>query len=235
MPTLPHVALPSLAVVLAVVLVVGATGCADDFIEPTCDGELNMVVKGRVRGLDVDIESLKVTGQVHRSRFYLSFPAPDSPLPENQGAWLIDFGRNPLGGADSTATLRDSMDDWFVQKGGPRPFWATSKDQGSPCDPRRGALCGGFGADPDGTGDLERDQSNDVERYHRFIEGEEGVGAGTIDFEILSSEVWKAAFDVTIDADEREPTIPGGNLQGCFYGLLVQQGDHHSFAAPPSK
>ncbi len=230
----PALALP-LALALALALAASATGCADDFIEPTCDGELNTVVKGNVRGLEVDVESREVAGQIQFHRFYLAFPAPESALPENQGNWLIDFGRNPLGGVASSATLRDNMNDWFVQTGGPKPFWVTSKDQGVACEIRRGSLCGGFGADPDATGELERDQSNNVERYHRFVEGDEGVGAGNVEFEVMDSEVWKATFDVTIDADEREPTILGGNLKGCFYGLLVQQGDHHEFAAPSSK
>lgn len=212
-----------------------STGCAEDFIEPDCSGELNTVVKGAVRGLEVDIESREVVGAVLFSRFYLAFPAPESAAPENQGNWLIDFGRNPLGGVSSSQTLRGSLNDWQSQQGGPLPFWLTSRDQGVDCDVRRGNLCGGFGADPDGTGELEREQSNNVERYHRFVEGDEGTGAGHIAFEELSSEVWKATFDVDIDADEYEPTTLGGNLKGCFYALLVQKGDRHQFAAPTSK
>ena len=227
----PALALP-LALALALALAASATGCADDFIEPTCDGELNTVVKGNVRGLEVDVESREVAGQIQFHRFYLAFPAPESALPENQGNWLIDFGRNPLGGVASSATLRDNMNDWFVQTGGPKPFWVTSKDQGVACEIRRGSLCGGFGADPDATGELERDQSNNVERYHRFVEGEEFVGAGTLRFDKLTPEEWKASFEVEVDWDERDDIMPGGRLEGCFHAVLVPQPDHRAFARP---
>lgn len=222
--------------VLPFALLVLLGGCADDFIEPDCSGHLNTVIKGQVRGLEVDIESREVAGALTDDRMYLAFPAPESALEENQGNWLIDFGRNPLGGvATLTTTLLKSMDDWHSQTGGPKPFRTTSRDQGVACEVRRGEFCGGFGADPNGDGVLAPEQTNNVERYHRFIEGEEGVGSGSVAFDILKSEELKATFDVRIDADELEPTILGGQLKGCFYALLVRQQSRHNFAAPTTK
>ena len=220
----------ALAAVAALSL--ASVGCADDFIVATCDGALNTVVKGKVRGHDVDVESLEVVGTLARDRFQLSFPAPDSAPAEHRGQWLLDFGFNPLGGTQTTATLIDNMVDWHAQEGGPKPFWLTSRDSGIPCDPQRGSLCGGFGVDPDGTGFLERDQSNDVERYHRFVEGEEFVGAGTLRFDKLTPEEWKASFEVEVDWDERADIMPGGLLQGSFHAVLVPQTDHRAFAQP---
>ncbi len=218
-------------------LVSGAAGCADDFIEATCDGELNTVVKGSVRGLEVDIESLEVVGSLDKDRFYLAFEVPAAArVSMTSGGivptWLLDFGFNPLGGTASSATLSDNMAKWYGQTGGPKPFWITSRDSGVPCDPLRGSLCGGFGTDIDSSGELERERSDNDERYHRFIEGEEFVGAGTVNFEVLTPEEWKATFSVTIDADELEPTIPGGKLEGCFHTLLVPRGKTREFASP---
>ena len=212
---------PTKASAVVVTLSLAWVGCADVCSVATCDGALNTVVKGRVRGHDVDVETLDVVGTLARERFQLSFPAPDSAPPEHRGRWLLDFGFNPLGGTQSTATRIDNMVDWYSQQGGPLPFWLTSRDSGVPCDPQRGSLCGGFGVDPDGTGFLERDQSNDVERYHRFVEGEEFVGAGTLRFDKLTPEEWKASFEVEVDWDERDDIMPGGSLEGCFRAVLV--------------
>ena len=232
----PLVRARALALSLALSSLTVGAGCADDFIEPDCSGHLNTVIKGNVRGLEVDIESRKVAGAVEFGRFYLSFPAPESGLSENRGNWLIDFGRNPLGGVQSSATLQENMNDWYTQGGGPKPFSVTSKDQGVACEVRRGALCGGFGVDPDSNGKIVRgEQTNFEERYHRFVEGDEGVGSGFIDFEILETEAWKATFEVEIDADLDEATTLGGKLAGCFYALLVQAGPVDTFGVPTTK
>lgn len=225
--------LPHTSWVLAI-LGLSAAGCADDFVEATCDGALSTVIKGEVRGLPVDVEALDVAGALARDRFHLSFTAPTSLKSENIGDWLLDFGFNPLGGTSSSATLQNLMRRWQDQRGGPKPFFTTSADPGLPCEPDRGALCGGFGVDTDRSGDLERDESQDEERYHRYVAGEQGVKSGTgwVEFDRMTNEEWKARFDVSIDWDERSPTIAGGRLKGCFHTLLVPKGDLREFAAP---
>ncbi len=229
MPSLRRIRISALVAALSLAW----AGCADDFIVATCDGALNTVVKGRVRGHDVDVESLEVVGTLAGDRFQLSFPAPDTAPAEHRGQWLLDFGFNPLGGTQTTATLIDNMVDWHSQEGGPMPFRLTSRDSGVPCDPQRGSLCGGFGVDPDGSGFIEPEtQTLGKERYHRFVEGEEFVGAGTLRFDKLTPEEWKASFEVEVDWDERDDIMPGGRLEGCFHAVLVPQSDHRAFARP---
>ena len=209
-----------------------ALGCSDDFIEAGCDGALSAVVKGEVRNLPVDIEALDVKGQVSDTRFHLAFDAPESLRSENIGDWLVEFGFNPLGGTSTTATLREEMNDWFSQRGGPKPFQVTSKDPGDPCDPSRGDLCGGFGVDTNANGEVDAGiETLNEERYHRFVTSEDG-GGGVVEFDILTPEEWRARFRLDIHWDEDDSTIPGGSIEGCFHALLVPKGDIREMVAP---
>ena len=103
---------------------------------------------------------------------------------------------------------------WFGQVGGPKPFYVTNKTLEERCDVLRGEMCGGFGVDPDRSGSVET-QDTDAERYHRIKEG-------VLAFSDMRSEHVAAEFRLEVDADEAEPTILGGELNGCFDAFLMR-------------
>ena len=199
------------------------SGCADPFVEALCDGNLKTVVRGALRGQEVDHEFVSVKGGVDIARFWLSFPSPAAEPGEVSEEWLLDFGINPLGGIETAGTgIQNDMRAWNEQGGTVgHPFSVTSKSQGEQCDVLRGELCGGFGVDPDGSGVLERDLTV-KERYHR-------AKSGQVKFQEMRPEKWVASFSVELGADEDEPTMLGGHLEGCFRAYLDPQGNGATF------
>ena len=171
-------------------------GCADPFVEPSCDGPLSEVVKGSILDREVDIESMAVKGGVSAVRFVLSFPSPLTATREDAGDWLLDFGFNPLNDRVAEdlfgADVQQKMIEYYNK--GERPaFSIGSNDAETRCQVERGELCGGFGVDVDKDGVIDRVNTNGKERYHRAL-------SGTMVFTELRPEHWTATFEVEIDS-----------------------------------
>ena len=209
-------------------LLLGATtalapcGCAEDFVELDCGGQLKTWVAsdGDVRSEAISVESRDVRGGLTKDRFWISFPSPEPA--DGSGDWLIDFGFNPLGGfASLDANLSGKMAAWHKKAGGPEPFSVSAAEPGDVCEVERGTLCGGLGVDRDGSGTIEREGTGGAERYHR-------AKSGMVEFQEMRTERWQATFSIVMDADEDSPTTLGGEVHGCFRALLVTEGgvDH---------
>jgi len=200
---------------LGLALTLGA--CADPLIEPDCRDKLKAVVKGSIRGFDIDIESLALTGGLSNERMFINFRSPLADDSEFAGNWLLDFGYNPIPPlADRPDVPSHGVQDPNLLLALTRSkdvlgsdFALASKDRGQACltGGERGTICSGFGVDTSEDGLI--DLSTDSERYHRTLRGD-------LTFVELTSSVIHAEFSMTFDHDIEEATVPDGELRGCF-------------------
>ncbi len=198
----------------ALLLLLPTWSCTSDLVEPDCESELSLVLRGAVDGETLRVQAPVIDGRVLTEKLYVQLPDPLAP----EGTWILEFGYNPLldrlGIVDPLGIANDMQRapsrTWRVLSKMPDPA-ADLADQR--CEPRTGELCGGLGVYRDKNFNPDHDLAGDAAYTHYLP-----VKAGEIEFSELSGTRLQARFDLELDFDIVGQGLGTGRLRGCLRG-----------------